>query len=214
MSGIAIYVEGGGDYTHQKAELRKGLDVLLKAQKDAARLRKIGWKLVPCGGRNSAYGAFISSLRTDAEAINVLLVDSEAGLTNETTDTERNARERIAHLTQRDGWDLTTSEPDRVHLMVQCMEAWIVADPDALSQFYGPRFARNVLPTRRNLEDEPKPDIYEKLARATRNTQKGEYKKIKHASKLLERIDSSKVVQRCPHFSTFTQWLDQAIGGA
>jgi predicted metal-dependent HD superfamily phosphohydrolase len=93
------------------------------------------------------------------------------------------------------------------------MEAWIVADVDALVKYYGQGFARNVLPVRQNLEDEPKLDLYDKLARATRNTQKGEYGKIKHASQILQRIDATKVVARCPRFATFTRWLTEAIEG-
>jgi len=215
MTGIAIYVEGGGDHTHQKAELRKGLDVLLKSQKDTACACRLGWKLVPCGDRNAAYNAFNNALQIAPSIINVLLVDSEEGIPAEmVNDDIGNARTRVAHLTQRDRWDLTAADPERIHLMVRCMEAWIVADPDVLARFYGQGFVRNVLPARQNLEDEPKPDIYDKLARATRNTQKGEYGKIKHASKLLERIDPAKVVQRCPRFATFTEWLSQAITGA
>ena len=46
------------------------------------------------------------------------------------------------------------------------MEAWVVADAKALAAYYGQGFAGNVLPKRPNLEDEPKLDIYDKLARA------------------------------------------------
>ncbi|MDA8387308.1 MAG: DUF4276 family protein [Nitrospiraceae bacterium] len=212
MKGIAIYVEGGGDNVHQKAELRRGLDMLLKSQKDAARTKKMRWKLVPCGSRGAAYDAFMNSLHSDDAFINVLLIDSEEGISARITNDEtENARIRVAHLTQRDGWNLAVVDPKQVHLMVQCMEAWIVSDPEALAQFYGQGFLRNALSSRQNLEDEPKPDIYETLARTTRNTQKGEYGKIKHASKLLERIDPSEVVRRCPHFSIFIQWLDHEI---
>jgi len=101
---------------------------------------------------------------------------------------------------------------DRVHLMVQCMEAWIVADPDALEGFYNQGFKRSKLPVRQNLEEEPKVDIYSKLDSATKETQKGSYGKIKHASELLKRIGADKVAGRCQRFRIFQAWLDRAIG--
>jgi len=214
MNEIAIYVEGGGDTADQKAELRQGLDRLLEEVKSKARAKRLGWKLVCAGGRQTAYEAFLNALRTNQYAVNVLLVDSESPIGPQTGDSFRDAAQRVAHLTARDGWDLAASPAERVHLMVQCMEAWIVADAEALAKYYGQGFASNVLPVRPNLEDEPKLDLYDKLARATRNTQKGEYGKIRHASQILQRIDATKVAQRCPHFATFTSWLTESIEGA
>ena len=214
MIEIAIYVEGGGDMTHQKAELRQGIDALLREVKSQARAKRLRWKLVCAGGRRSAYDAFINALRMKPEAINVLVVDSESSIVAETGDPIRDARERVAHLTTRDGWDLAAASSERIHLMVQCMEAWIVADSDALAAYYGQGFARNVLPVRPNLEDEPKRDVYDKLARATSKTQKGEYGKIHHASQLLQRIDAAQVAMRCPRFATLVSWLTASINKA
>jgi hypothetical protein len=211
MTAIAIYVEGGGNTAVQKAELRQGLDGLLEEVKSKARAKRLRWKLVCAGGRQTAYDAFINALRTNQDAINVLLVDSESPIAAESGDPVRDARERVAHLTARDGWNLAATPVERIHLMVQCMEAWIVADAEALAKYYGQGFVDNVLPARQNLEDEPKLDIYDKLARATRNTQKGEYGKIRHASQILQRIDTTKVAQRCPRFATFTRWLTESI---
>ena len=214
MTQIALYVEGGGDTAQQKAELRQGFDGLLERVKSSARAKRLGWKLVCCGDRRKAYEAFINSVRTSPGAVNVLLVDSEDPIAPETRDPHRDAAARVAHLSQRGGWDLSTTRPERVHLMVQCMEAWIVADPAALAAYYGQGFVPHVLPTRPNLEEEPKPDVNDKLARATRGTQKGEYGKIKHASQLLQRIDPARVAQRCPRFASLTRWLEQTIEAA
>ena len=214
MTQIALYVEGGGDTTEQKVELRRGFDRLLEYVKSSARAKRLGWKLACCGDRRAAYEAFINAVRTSPGDVNVLLVDSEDPIAPETRDPGRDAAARVAHLSQRDGWDLSATRPERVHLMVRCMEAWIVADPDALAVYYGQGFSLTVLPARPNLEEEPKPDVKDKLARATRGTQKGEYGKIKHASQLLQRIDPARVVQRCPRFATLMRWLEQTIEAA
>ena len=214
MTQIALYVEGGGDTAEQKAELRRGFDGLLESVKSKARAKRLGWKLVCSGGGQAAYEAFINAMSTNPDAINVLLVDSEAPVAHETGNADHDARTRAAHLATRHGWDLASTIPERVHLMVQCMEAWIIADPETLAAFYGQDFLRNAVPVRLNLEDEPKLDVYATLTRATRNTQKGEYGKIRHASQLLQRIDPARVAQRCPRFASLTRWLDQAIEAA
>jgi hypothetical protein len=219
MKAINIYVEGAGvgaNSNHGKREPRQGFDALLNKQKQAARAKKVGWTLSLCGSRNEAFNAFKQEcLREDAETLVVLLVDSEDAIAPEGKNTEdAKAQARVQHLSKRDGWDLSDANPNQVHLMVRCMEAWIVADPNALVDYYGKNFHARSLPNRRNLEDEPKPDLYDKLKKATEKTQKGAYAKIKHASKLLERIDPAKVAKRCSRFMTFTIWLTDQINGA
>ncbi len=68
----------------------------------------------------------------------------------------------------------------------------------------------------KNLEEEPKQDLYDKLDKAASDKRltKGSYGKIRHASELLKRIDPAKVTVRCPRFATFTRWLDATIAGA
>jgi hypothetical protein len=165
VRSIAIYVEGGGDTVQQKAELRTGFDELLKSQKNAARARRLGWKLVPSGGRGQTYNAFINALQhADQDALVVLLVDSEAPLPPEIDgEDQQNSLDRRKHLTERDSWELKKTPPQQIHLMVQCMEAWIVSDPETLAAYYGKNFQKNCLPVRANLEDEPKVAIYDKL---------------------------------------------------
>lgn len=214
MKAIAIYAEGGGD--HPGPELRVGFDTLLKAQKEAARARRLRWSMVLCGGRTATCDAFLDAVRTEPEVVNVLLVDSEGPVAAETGDTKKDAAARRQHLRTRDGWNLDAVNAECIYLMVQCMEAWIVADPEALASFYGQYFNAKALPARQNLEEEPKQGLYEKLAKATgdKRMSKGSYGKIRHASELLKRIGPAKVAVRCPRFATFTRWLDSTIASA
>jgi hypothetical protein len=221
MTDIAVYIEGGGNSKDQKAALRRGFDSLFKDEKSKAREKRMSLTFICCGGRQEAYEAFLNELSTNPEKISALLVDSETPVTTVSTDSLQDAKIRVVHLRQKiggdgrgqgDGWKLSDNLSDKVHLMVQCMEAWIVADPDALAKFYGQEFKKARLPARINLEGESKPDIYTKLDAATKDTQKGTYGKIRHASELLGLIDPAKVAARCVRFSFFRQWLTQAIG--
>jgi len=214
MKAIAIYAEGGGD--HPGPELRVGFDTLLKAQKQAARAHRLRWRMVLCGGRQATCDAFLDAVRTEPDVVNVLLVDSEGPVAAETGDAAKDAAWRRQHLETRDGWNLDAVDAECIHLMVQCMEAWIVSDPEALSAFYGQHFNANALPARQNLEDEPKQDLCDKLDKATsdRRLTKGGYGKIRHAGELLKRIDPARVAVRCPRFATLTRWLDATIAGA
>ena len=45
MSGVEIYMEGGGDSRDGKAALRQGMDALLEPLKAAARSNALHWKL-------------------------------------------------------------------------------------------------------------------------------------------------------------------------
>jgi len=187
---IAIYLEGGGEGKNSKAMLRLGMDAFLRDIKEVFRQKQLRWKLVCCGGRDKAYRRFMNA-RTEGEAeIAVLLVDSEESLS---ASTPRD------HLRERDGWDFEGVDDDTIHLMAQTMEAWIVADPEVLNSYYGHGFQASSLPRRENLEEVSKQDVASALDRATQNTQKGRYHKIRHAQQLLEQIDSAKVRQRCAH---------------
>lgn len=186
---IAIYFEGGGSSAETKATLRQGMSAFLKPLVDMARQRRCRWSITSCGGRDQALDAFLDALEKEPEKFNVLLVDSEAAV----------ASLPRAHLQQRDGWNLNLAQEEQVHLMTQCMEAWLVADPEALAEYYDQGFNANALPKRINLEEEPKVQIYAALENATRQTQKGSYGKIKHASELLKRVSQQKAKSRCAH---------------
>lgn len=89
-----------------------------------------------------------------------------------------------------------------------------LADPDGLADYYGKYFERGRLPTRDNLEEEPKAVIYRALELATKKTQKGAYGKINHAAALLALVDPAKTRGRCPHCERLFVTLEGKIEGA
>ncbi len=199
---IKIFVEGGGDGKDGKAAIRNGMDGFLEEVKEDARRKRIKWQLTACGGRDEAFKRFMNEIERSASDFVVLLVDSEGPV----------RKPPRLHLKERDHWDLSGVSEDNIHLMIQMMETWIVSDVNALAEFYGNNFRQSVLPRAVNLEDTQKRDIETALASATRSTTKGEYKKIKHARKLLERLNPKVVGGRCPScerlFNVLQEFID------
>lgn len=130
----------------------------------------------------------------------VLLVDAEGRVTAGTP---------AEHLYIRDGWDFPTLQDHQVFLMVQAMEAWFLADRDALAIFYGNGFLANSLPgSPTNIEAVPKDDLERGLRHASRPTKtKGEYHKTQHGFALLALIDPVKVEKASPHAASFHRFL-------
>lgn len=206
MTGVAVYMEGGGDSREGKAQLRQGMSESLNSLRDAARQKKLHWKVVACGSRNDTHNAFLNAWNTSPSAFNILLVDSEESVAD--------VNSPRAHLKQRDGWDLAGINERSIHLMIQVMEAWIIADVDAIAKHYEQRFQKGAFPPNQNLEGVEKVRIYSALKQATAKTQKGEYHKTRHAAVLLARIDPANVRQRCPSCDRLFVTLEQSINAS
>lgn len=206
MREIVIHLEGGGDSREQRAQLRNGINAFLATLKNLADEKGWAWRLVPRGGREQAFREWDRALKTSPDTLHILLVDSEEEVT----------RSPCEHLRQRvgDGWVIDKKRESQVHFMAQCMETWLVADPDGMAGYYKKGFAGNQLPKRANLEEQPKRDIYRALERATERTTKGAYDKIKHASVLLTLIDPGKARARCPHCKRLFDTLTKTVKAA
>lgn len=178
------------------------MDSFLNEQKQAARARGWRWKLVAAGPRDKAFEGFQHATKQRTADLVVLLVDAEAPLKHAPRD----------HLRNRDGWDLHFAEEDSIHLMVQTMEAWIVADAEALAAYYGQGFQRNSLPDALDLESVPKRQIERSLKAATTRTRKGVYHKIRHATELLAKINPTRVKDRCPGCVRLLDYLGKELG--
>ncbi|MBF0524260.1 MAG: DUF4276 family protein, partial [Deltaproteobacteria bacterium] len=146
--------------------------------------------IIACGSRGEAFRGFKIALRDQPDAHNVLLVDSEAFVA---------AKDPWQHLATSDGWEITGLTNRPCYMMVQAMEAWIIADPDKLSTYYGQGFNPNAIPKNPNVEQIERDSLEPALKAATRLTTKGEYHKIKHGPKLLALLSPEEVCRKAEH---------------
>jgi Domain of unknown function (DUF4276) len=116
----------------------------------------------------------------DSDIFAVLLVDSE--------DPVPTGKTAVEHLRDRDQWTKPLPE-GQVHLMVQCMEAWFLADKAKLGQYYGNGFKPAALPANLHVEQISKKDVFDGLDRATTASSKGRYHKTRHGFEILELLD-------------------------
>ena len=201
---VRIYIEGGGDRSHQKASMREGFSAFFAELKERARGQRIRWNLVMCDSRRNAYEDFQTARATHVDAFNILLVDSESPVSTRTSP--------WLHLRSQDRWGAGGATEEQCHLMVQTMEAWLIADVDALADFYGQRFQRSPIPNREDVEQIPKKDMVPVLTEASRPTQKGEYAKIKHGAGLLRRIHPDVVRAKAKHCERLFHTLEEKLG--
>ena len=202
VNELRIYAEGGGDGKDTKAAIRRGFGEFLSDLRGLARERRIRWNIIACGPRNAAFDAFNTALRTHTDAFNILLVDGEGPVN----------RAPWEHLQERDGWDRPGVPDEQCHLMVQMMEAWIVADIDAMGSYYGPGFRRQAIPARNDVEAIDKAILEKSLEDATRYTRKGLYRKIRHGSALLCRINPQIVRSKAPYCERLFATLKTKMG--
>ena len=187
---VKVYVEGGGDGRELRARCRRGFSSFFEKADLIGRMPRV----IACGGRQSAFAKFLAALASGNERdFIVLLVYSE--------DPVAEGSGPWLHLMNRDGWDKPDDATDEnVHLMVQCMEAWFLADKGQLAVFFGRGFNRNALPGHRDIKEIAKADVLQGLKNATRQCQpKGEYGKGRHSFELLSQVDSASVLAASPH---------------
>lgn len=200
---LKVYMEGGGDTRELKSRCREGFSEFLRKAGLENRMPRI----VAGGSRQQTFGQFCTALgKARTDEFTGLLVDSEAAVPPGTGP--------WAHLDERDGWVRPKpATDDNAQLMVQCMEAWFLADRDGLAGFFGNGFNRKVLPACADVENIAKSDLFAALRQATRRcTTKGEYGKGRHSFGILGRIDPGRVMAASPHAERLVETLMRQAG--
>ena len=199
---VKIYVEGGGDANALKRECRRGFSEFFRRAGLEGRMPRI----VACGSRDDTFDDYRTALQSNSgDQFIILLVDSEEGVATSDGPWQ--------HVLKRDGWTRPArAEDESLCLMVQCMEAWFVADRDCLKAYYGQGFNVLKLPRRPEVESIAKADLYAALDRATQNCTKGRYGRGKgrHSFGILATADPDKVAAASPHARRLLQTLREA----
>ena len=152
-------------------------------------------KPVACGSREATWKRFVSASRTSRpNERHLLLVDSEGPI--------ESGSDVWSHLKQRDDWVRPDGvDDDSAHLMVQCMEAWFLADRAALAAYFGNGFNVSSLPVG-DIESLSKDRLFDGLKNATREVKtegKRRYVKGDHSFQILAKLDATKVIAASPH---------------
>jgi Domain of unknown function (DUF4276) len=166
---------------------RRGFSEFLKKAGLSGRMPRI----IACGRRENAFDSFRTAMRSPRQGAPLLLVDAEGAV---------EPPGGWEHLSARDGWSRPRdASDDMCHFMVQCMEAWFLADRSALAAFFGHGFQPGALPGNLQLEEISKRDVLAGLEQASRNAPRGPYHKARHGFVILAKIDPSAVERSAPH---------------
>lgn len=214
---VKVYIEGGGNSRSLLNECREGFRRFL----EKAGLEKSMPRLVACGSRNEAFDSFCTALKQDEDAL--LLVDSEDIVGTEYKEEENDYAtwKPFDFLSARDGWSFEKKKvpveklpkSDRGHLMVCCMESWLVSDIDNLRRFYAQGFDdKPLLAIGTHPEASAKKSVYDALRRATARTKtKGEYGKGPHSFKILATTNPDVVAKVSPWAKRFIECLKERM---
>ncbi len=207
MVAVKVYVEGGGEGHALRTACRKGFSTLF----DRAGLRGRMPRIVASGSRIQAFDDFRTALlRASQDEFVCLLVDSEDPV-------EANTSPWVfLKARQFDRWEPPAGAvDDNAHLMVQCMEAWFLADSAALERFFAQGFRRNALPNRADVEKIPKRDVIAAIEAATCDcTPKGRYRKGRHSFDVLATLDPEIVARASPYADRLFETLKRRTQGA
>lgn len=200
MVDVHVYVEGGpAEGKALRSQCQRGFSELLSS----CSTRRP--RIIACGPRSEALARFVEALRINRTKVNLLLVDAEAPIVD--------LDDPWTHLAERDGWSRPSgASDDDVHLMVQTMEAWILADREALARFFGAGFRDAAIPAWPTLERVPKAQLYRALLTATKGCRRA-YTKGGVSFEVLGNIDGLKVRASCPSFARFAAVLARHLDG-
>jgi len=199
---VRIYVEGGPKGTNADGLRRFKNGFKQHFLKLDPHLNSLD--VSPCGSTDDTIRDYARAVgEHEQNRIVALLVDSETLVSAETP---------AKHLkTRLDSANIPPNERENIFLMVQCMEAWLVTDVDALEKCFGKKLKAGALPQNPNIESVPKRDVLSKLAIAIKATPSAPYHKIDHGAKILAELNPDRVGKRSANARNLHSFLRHSI---
>lgn len=184
---LFIYVEGGGDGHALRGQCRNAFATLTKRMLQDHHIERKNPKYVACGSRNEAFDMFCTALSQSKPCL--LLIDSEAPVT------AKSPWEHLRNRANDSSWQKPQGATDEhCHFMVQCMEAWFLADKCALAKYYGKNFNVDKFPSAQSgIENIDKQKILTTLQSESSRTTKGRYDKGGHSFDILAMLAPAKI---------------------
>ncbi|MBZ5606974.1 MAG: DUF4276 family protein [Acidobacteriia bacterium] len=185
---IRIYFEGN-------KTLRTGFRQFFRGLEAAARQARSTIEFIAAKDGVSGYR---KAIRSHPTSWNLLLKDSEQPMPLSPV-----------QLCERLGID--SARVNDVFWMVELMESWFLADPEALAAYYGQGFSTSAIGATQDVEQIPKAEVLNRLRQAISNTKKRKYDKIGHAPHLLERLSAGRVKERARHCRTLFETISRRL---
>ena len=199
VAEVTVHFEG-------HPNLRPGFHKLFEHHVERTRRQRVRFKLIAGGSRAEAVKDFLRSCTSQPSNLNLLLVDSEEAVPDTAS--------AIQSLRDESFWDGSAAcVDDQINFMVQAMEAWFIADPQALVKHFGHDFNSNVLPSPQNAEKTLPKDMTAAIRRGLGRggSRRRDYDKVTDGLKLLQLIEETRVSQHCPHFRRLMNFLCREI---
>lgn len=208
VEGIRIYIEGDKKSKNSNISLREGFSNFFNDLRDKAREKHIRFDVILGGNSAETFKDFLRGVKSHPNSFVTFLIDSDDEVSEEDT-----PKSFLQKQEKSKNWEWKNVGDEQCQLMVQIMESWFLADVETLQSYYGQKFNSKAIPKTNDVEKIAKLEVENSLNRATQNTQKGIYHKIKHGAELLTRIDVIKIKQRAKHCQRIFQTIEEKIEG-
>jgi hypothetical protein len=185
MVSRKLFVEGGGDHRDLEDECRRGFSKFLEKAGCTKKMPRI----IACGGRAQAVDRYTTAMQEKKATDKVaLLVDSECPVA------AAYSGKPWGHLSEGSagGFSKPSGARDKdAHLMVECMEAWFLADLAGLQKGLGKAYTKISVPHAGRIELISKTDVMSLMESAA----SGRYSKGGQSFKILAQIEPTKVAE-------------------
>lgn len=208
VEGIRIYIEGDKKSKNSNISLREGFSTFFNDLREKAREKHIRFDVILGGNSAETFKDFLRGVKSHPNSFVTFLIDSDDEVSEGDT-----PKSFLQSQEKSKNWEWKNVDDEQCQLMVQIMESWFLADIETLKSYYEQKFNSKAIPKTNDVEKVAKTDVEKSLNRATKDTKKGVYHKIRHGAELLSRIDVEIIKQRANHCQRIFQTIEEKIDG-